>query len=222
MAKVTIDLTGDDDDVDELADSLATASLTPVQAPSNAAGVHASLGAMLRLGGLETVHATGDGNCAYHAACICLEAAHLRSLGLWRAPNEMRLQREVRGRVVDFLQRDESAHHRFVGATGTQPPPPSAMEAHRRDGVYAKTPQLRGLAEVLRCCMVSIDSARLFDRVPVFTCGRQQSLALRSWREIAPSLARGESLAEGMPTIVIVNNGQDGAGSHFDATRRTL
>ena len=104
-----------------------------------------------------------------------------------------------------------------------QPPTAAAMEVHRRNGTYAQTPQLRGMAEVLRCCIVSIDSAALYDRVPVFICGERRAVQLRSWREIAPVIARGESIApaeSGLPTIVIVNNGESGPAGHFDGTSR--
>ena len=244
---ITIDLTEDDDDVDDLAASLASASLGGPPAPRRASqgGPHASLEAMLSLAELVRRRVAGDGNCAYYAACASLDPDHLRTLG-FRAiehgaggassatQSDLRLQREVRGRVADFLQRPENAHHRYVGTSAqllwdeasqkhvaAPPPPASAMDAHRRDGEYAQTPQLRGLAEVLSCCVVSLDSDKLYDRVPVFTHGQAKTLRLRSWRdEVAPILRRSESLVDAMPTIVIVNNGRSDAGGHFDATAR--
>ena len=46
--------------------------------------------------------------------------------------------------------------------------------------------QSEALAEELRCKLVSLDSSKLFDRVPVFTAGSAQSAVLNSWRhEIA-------------------------------------
>lgn len=236
----TIDLTGDDDDaaVDDLSSLLASTSLGPP-----AKGVHPSLEAMLALARRRKLRVAGDGNCAYHASCACLPEAHLRSRCSLRAVehagkgssathSDLQLQREVRQRVVDFLQLPASAHHRFVGTNedirwdddaqayvSPPPPPASAMERHRRDGTYAQTPQLRGLAEVLQCCLVSIDTSALFDRVPCFTHGQSKTVKLRSWRdEIAPVLARGRSLVEGMPTAVILNNGRLDASGHFDGT----
>ena len=241
---LTIDLTGSDDEaeVDALADLLASTlvSGSPSQ-PSSTAMPHASLQVMTDLAALVISRVAGDGNCAYHAACASLSETHLCELNLWpvqgggHSASDMRLQREVRQRSVDFLQRDENKEHRVVGTSErnafrwneeTQrwfaPPPPAvSLERHRRDGTYAQTPQLRAMAEVLRCVLVSLDSSRLHDRVPVFTCGQRQSLKLRSWREeIAPALSRGESLAPGLPTIVVVNNGRSDAGGHFDATLR--
>jgi hypothetical protein len=222
--------------VDALAAGLAGVSL----GPPTAKGPHESLVAMLRLGGLRRNPVCGDGNCAYYAACGSLDERWLVSRGISRLESaghsqaDVRLQHTVRGLVVDWLQREENAEHRFVGCSEKElewdeagqrwkpipPPPASAVAAHRRDGTYADTPILRALAEVLRCVIVSLDSSRLFDRVPVFTCGQRQTLKLKSWRTIAPLLARGESLATDLPTIVIVNNGLLGPGSHFDATAR--
>ena len=222
-------------DVDALADRLASASIASAAAGARVSrGPHASLAAMLQLAALERLRTAGDGNCAYYAAAASLPEKALDSVGLRKiehagqsraaTPADLRLQRELRSRVTDFLQLAESADHRMVGASEEKPPPAATMEVHRRDGTYAQTPQLRGLAEVLRCCIVSIDSAALYDRVPVFTCGQRQTVKLKSWREMAPAIARGESIAPAgtaLPTIVIVNNGDSGPGGHFDATART-
>ena len=66
---------------------------------------------------------------------------------------------------------------------------------------------------------MAIDSLHLYDRVPVYCAGRRQTLRLRSWRDIAAAIKRGESIEPGLPTIVVVNNGRVGAGSHFNGTR---
>jgi hypothetical protein len=151
--------------------------------------------------------------------------------------SDMRLQSELRRRAVDWLQLDQNAEHRVVGfsaaplhfdeASGKHvaPPPPSAasVEVHRRSGTYAEAPQLRAIAEVLRCSIVSLDSRALYDRVPVHSCGSPHTLTLRSWRaQLAPTLARGESSHPDGPTIVIINNGVRGPCSHFDGTRRRV
>jgi len=246
---LTIDLTEDDDaEVDGLAERLARTSLgasvsTGSQdAPQPAARPHGSLQAMLELAALAVSPVAGDGNCAYHAACACLSEPHLQNFALWpveqggRSPSDMRLQRELRRRCVDWLQLEQHSEHRVVGTSERNsfqwdeerqkhvpppPPPASTMDAHRRDGKYAQTPQLKAMAEVLRCVIVSIDSSRLYDRVPVFTCAQPQTLKLKSWRaEVAPVLSRKQSLSReaSVPTIVIVNNGRSDAGGHFDAT----
>ena len=235
--------------MDGLTDSLAAVSIGAAAAVAVGAAAivsnststkpHSSLDDMLRLGDRIKISIAGDGNCAYHACCACLDETHLKSLGLWavtqagRSQSDMKLQREVRKRVVDFLQKDENKEHRYVGVSSDElewdaasnrwkpipPPGASAMEIHRSDGTYAETPQLRALAEVLACCIVSLDSKALYDRIPVFTKGKRQTLQLKSWRVIAPTLREpGGTFAAGMPTIVVVNNGLTGPGSHFDAT----
>ena len=213
--------------------SLAAASPSPPTQPTANRAPHASLAAMLRLAALERLRVAGDGNCAYYAACASLPEVSLRSVGLHKLEHvgrsraatkaDLKQQRSLRARVTDFVQLPESANHRWVGASDEEPPTAAAMEVHRRNGTYAQTPQLRGMAEVLRCCIVSIDSAALYDRVPVFICGERRTVQLRSWREMAPVIARGESIApaeSGLPTIVIVNNGESGPAGHFDGTSR--
>lgn len=91
-------------------------------------------------------------------------------------------------------------------------------------GVYGQVPQVRALAELLSCTIVSVDSSTLFERVPVFTCGERRTVRLRSWSaDLAPLLlARQREVAssdEPRPMVVIVNNGGQGAGGHFDGTR---
>ena len=223
---------------------------------SSASKPHASIQGMLSLAKLEVLPVAGDGNCAYHSSCAALgelDEAKLRSLGLWRVehatkparpvatPEDLRLQAVVRGRCVDFLQRAESAEHRVVGSSMATPvpdlqrpghyeavpaPPATAMEKHRRTGVYATVPLLRALAEVLDCVIISIDAMNLFDRVPVFIPGTQKTVALMSWRtQLAPLVAQhrphrwGGSGAAQRLAIVIINNGRHDAGGHFNATR---
>ena len=174
--------------------------------------------------------------------CVAWLYEHVAARRSSASANDMKLQLTVRHRVVDWLQLDENAEHRHVGTfdgelewdeargayVAPAPPPASAMEQHRRDGVYARFPQLRALAEVLRCQIISIDTARLYDRVPVFTPGRRQTLQIKSWREtLAPMIcqsrtaptaasAAGGPRAGGLPVVVLLNNGQTGGGSHFD------
>ena len=219
--------------VDDLADGLANVSLTS----TSKKGPHPSLASMLSLGSKSKLPVVGDGNCAYHAVAASLPEAHLLALGFWsverggRSNSDQRLQLALRARVVEWLKLTTSEKHRFVGSGDStwdekaerwvSPPPPTAssMDRHANDGTYAEMPQLRALAEVLRCCIVSLDSRALFDRVPTFACGQRQTLKLKSWREVAPAIAAGESLADDLPTIVIINNGCVGPGSHFDGTR---
>lgn len=239
----------DADPLAELTASLEAASLSPSAPPLPPfRGAHASLGAMLGLAQLEPLRVAGDGNCAYHASCAGAGAALLEAAELWplehaspaggrpATASDMRLQRKLRERCVDWLQLDESAHHRHFGSASEpewdeaagryrpEPrPPASAMEPHRSTGTYAQTPQLRAIAEVLGCCVVAVDAATLYDRVPVYTAGRKQTVQLRSWRDqLAPALAarRGSPAPGACPVIVIVGNGQLGGGGHFDGTRR--
>jgi len=152
--------------------------------------------------------------------------------------SDLRLQHKLRARAVGWLQRDESAEHRHFGSAGEpqwdeasgryvpEPAPAvSAMEPHRVTGTYARTPQLRAIAEVLGCTLVSLDASTLFDLVPVFTAGSNATVQLHSWRDVlAPPLAaqRGSPAplaAAASPVLVIISNGQLGDGGHFDSTR---
>lgn len=216
---------------------------------------HTSLASMLRMAGLRRLSVAGDGNCAYYAAAATASSTTLQSARLWplqhaRAsqrggfsqvtPRDLKLQREMRRRVVDWLQQPENAEHRHVGFNDAklkwnarlgkycEPHLPSAraVSEHRRDGTYANSPALRGLAEILKCRLVSLDSSKLYDRVPVFTAASQHTVQLRSWNDEIVPVLRGEPyswrraspLEQRLPLLVIVNNGQSGNAGHFDAT----
>ena len=136
------------------------------------------------------------------------------------------------------LQVDETDPTRYK-----TPPPPSAsaMEPHRQNGTYANMAILKAMAEILDVTIISIDGRALYDRVPVFQPAQPtKSCRVCSWRaQLAPLLlARASASRAGAGaqppqqatssgrqllserTIVIVNNGLQGAGGHFDATRR--
>ena len=242
---------GDDDDDVEDVTALFAASTLGGDARRTNQGVHTSLASMLQLAGLQQRTVCGDGNCAYYSAAASAGGDAMQRLRLWplehttsrtsRTPTrrDLDLVKELRRRAVDWLQQPENEVHREVGfsedrlqwddAKGGFKPPrlPSAadMEVHRRDGTYATTPILRALAEVLQCRLVSIDSSRLFDRVPVFSPSTSQTVRLRSWRdELAPAIRDRHTTHNGTaapPLVVIVNNGQMGPGGHFNGTTGT-
>ena len=91
-------------------------------------------------------------------------------------------------------------------------------------GVYAQSPQIRALAELLSCTIVSLDSSTLFDRVPVYAVGDPQTVRLKSWAsQLAPVIKRRAATklrdaVGAQPIVVVINNGSLGAGGHFDAT----
>ena len=276
------------DEADELAALLDRASIADSDdvkttgihdGSSGTSRPHSSLTAMLSLAALEVLRVCGDGNCGYYAAVASLgtlDPAALRAIDLWElqhaqaaaqgrggmpTPDDYRLQEELRRRCVEWLQRAEHAHHRYVGTSSAPlvpdeqhpgrfktPPPPvaSAMEVHRRNGTYATMPCLKAMAEVLKATIISIDSSKLYDRVPVFVPEQPtKTCQIRSWRtQLAPqllarassssSVSSAASSSEGATAsppgrrsqlservIVIVNNGQQGAGGHFDATVRS-
>ena len=216
-----------DTSVDSVLAELATASLNIREdaAPQLVRGAHASLDAMLRLAELRKLPTAGDGNCAYHAGLAGLDDADaLARLGLQRlehpgtsrgaTASDLKQVVQLRGRCVDWLQRDESAEHRRVGtyagplvrdeASGEYimppPPPATSLEPHRELGVYAQAPQLRALAEVLQCTIVAVDSSSLFDRVPVYAPGRKQTVRIRAWStQLVPLLLAQRGRPTGHP-----------------------
>ena len=226
--------------MDELSSQLSGLSVSSPALSEN--GPHKSLAAMLALGNLERLKVCGDGNCAYYAAAAAAGPELLEAAGFWAlghagssstpTDSDLRLQHELRQRVVDWLQQPENAQHRYAGTSeaepvfdpatgkyeGESPPPASAMERHRATGTYAQTPQLRALAELLGRPIVSLDTAQLFDRVPVHSPGGPTA-RLRSWRrQLAQTLAEGATSPP--PPLVVMNNGRLDAGGHYDATRR--
>lgn len=235
----------DDASLDALTAQLAGTRIasSPSQ-PSTSAGPHASLESMLALAGLMRLRVAGDGNCAYHAACASADDEMLRNIGLWpvehsvtgsasATPRDMKLQLLLRQRTTDWLQLADNAEHRRTGtfegeleydeASGRYllppPPPAEAVQVHRRTGTYAAFPQLRAIAEILNCTIISIDSQKLYDRVPVFTVGQRQTCKLKSWRQqLVPIIRQARDEEGGRAVLVILNNGLMGPGGHFDAT----
>lgn len=234
-------------------DLASLAAALPEATPSGGGShPHESLATMLQLALLVRNSVCGDGNCAYYAAAAAAGAEALAALRMRPldhagtsepSASDMKLQKELRRRCVDWLELDDNAEHRHHGtteevpevdpATGRYrempPPPASAMQRHRTTGTYAQPPQLRALAEVLGRTIVSLDSAHLYDRVPVYTPGHGSTLRVRSWRRQLAPVLRAEALAgetaEGggkapRQTLVLINNGQLGSGAHYDATKR--
>ena len=88
-------------------------------------------------------------------------------------------------------------------------------------GVYANSALLRAMAATQQVHLVSIDTSMISDLCAVYLPGEGTKTAVRwSWaQEIVPKLMRQRSgELTGPPLVVIVWNGDTGAGGHFDAT----
>ena len=190
-------------------------------------------------------------NCFFYAAGFAIGPQRMMARDLWPVEhpgqglskatvNDLRLQLLMREQCADWLQLDANAEHRRVGSDPRKPvwdpatkiylplppPPQSSVERHRAAGVYAQSPQIRALAELLSCTIVSIDSSTLFDRVPVYAAGDSQTVRIKSWeRELAPAIrgqgGSGDAPLGAQPLVVVINNGSLGADGHFDATCRS-
>ena len=114
----------------------------------------------------------------------------------------MKLQDELRSRVVAWLAKAENAEHHCMGwstaplecdesvpTTFKTPPPslPSEMDVHRKSGTYATVPCLRALAEILHCIIIFLDSSSLFDPC---RCSCQERRRRASYAPGAPSSRR--------------------------------